>query len=629
LKLIETLLVLDHEAGVQDTGATFTEHMLNSYADRSLTSLIVLSTRTGSLAARCLRLLVQYAPYYRCCAFGLVQHFPTLSALLKLSVNLSSNPSLKDVVSQIMRVEVALTVALCLAQDPRCRQILSSQLHDHAAYMQQLRASLLSNLNGAALDYYGDIDIVDVTGELVNDTAKVVWESSGRPSRMSIQRVLEDQEARWSTFSHDAPRNPKPMGRKDSETARLERLTFILLSYSVHSTLTRAREDHAGPAEPESVALPQGTSRASSQDEQDPPLAQSNPTRASMLREWRTHPDKFQVLRRAVSRNANAMEGPRAAPAGSTEPPEPSKSHAHPKGYLSNFVDPLSRPTPRSFKPVPVEGLSPKRALFSKFECAMQLCTTFAQYFNKGGEHSVIFEKSRDGFVRRQPRPSVSLTAANAAPSTAKYWTVQHLKEGDLFYFSIPFVQLSQRTLEQVRARAIRHLNVIKKSFIVTPHALKCRRWFLYDMTTHIMPGVIHSLSQLVELFAIHGEEEVKFPILLFREAELAAVDQSDEPMDEHQGLQAVSLHCGNLLEVIDQVRFYFIRLEERKDGQHSTMTSGSPKSERRKTFLRDLERRIDSLSKIRFTGEEGMASAASTLMQAGNDDAEESTDDD
>ena len=146
-----------------------------------------------------------------------------------------------------------------------------------------------------------------------------------------------------------------------------------------------------------------------------------------------------------------------------------------------------------------------KNAIFSKFDAALNLCVAFAQYFNKVGEpQKVVYETTPDGaFARRAPNRAAWFNANHAMKT--KSWTLAQLKEGDLFYFSIPFVALNTFSVEQVRSRAVRHHSHVKKSFIVTPQAAKGRRWFLYDMTNHIMPGIINTLAELLELFAVRG----------------------------------------------------------------------------------------------------------------------------
>eukprot|EP00658_Telonema_sp_P-2_P068022 TRINITY_DN5696_c0_g1_i2.p2 TRINITY_DN5696_c0_g1~~TRINITY_DN5696_c0_g1_i2.p2 ORF type:complete len:116 (+),score=30.21 TRINITY_DN5696_c0_g1_i2:115-462(+) len=94
-------------------------------------------------------------------------------------------------------------------------------------------------------------------------------------------------------------------------------------------------------------------------------------------------------------------------------------------------------------------------------------------------------------------------------------WTTEPLREGDLFYFSVPFETMTAFAVDQVRLQAICHLNRLKKSYLVTPHTMKGRRWFIFDMTTHVLPKTISVLKDILELIEVHGEENVRFPMLV------------------------------------------------------------------------------------------------------------------
>lgn len=690
LKLTETLLDLEKESSVPDrdrmhgkssssTSSSFSEYLLSSYAERIFVQHLQPNSRVGSLASRCLRLLIQVAPFYRFAAFGLVQHFPSLSKILKLCVTLASDVAgNREVVSQVVRVEASIAITLCLAQDPRCRQLLDSQLTEHPHYMAQLRSALLSNLNSAALDYFEDVQIVDAVGDLLTWEGAVQWENfsasspfattAARPTKESVTAVFDNQEGRWASspvpgdvthpqggvvnapgFMKQQLHHHASRPTSDLERGKLQRLVFILLTYVAHRTLGQSHHpqassnvfggSHTGLESPVVEVSPISAGGGASMP--PPPAADAAgpvPTRASMLREWGSHPHKAGAVMRAAetireggtiggtSSNATYVQdsfAAGAAPSTSSQPPHPSSR------VLLTPAKMVRRPSPQR------QQSHHRGSTFSKFDHALKLAMQFAQYFRgSGGDrpaHKVaLYETSGDGFARRVPSsqigggdpsrryvdPAASLAPGALPPpssSQQRSWSVDQLKEGDLFFFSLPLLEVTQHSLEQVRARAIRHLNVIKKSFVVTPQVAKSRRWFLFDMATHVLPGIIHATSQLIELFVLHGDEAAKFPMVLFREQALR--DDPQQSNREDQIASSSELHAGNLLEVLDQVRFYFSNVSK----ANPTVAEGSP---RRSTYLADLESKIAILSAQKFDGREGSTSAAAAGMDGEYRDA-------
>jgi hypothetical protein len=342
------------------------------------------------------------------------------------------------------------------------------------------------------------------------------------------------------------------------------------------------------------------------------------------MRQFNSQPEKLAAVQRLASTSRQASE-------------ERGVANASASYTASNFVDPLKQPTADSFKRAHRGGApsSPTQALFSKFDHALKLCTSFAQFFDKPTEPSpVVYETTSDGLVRRVPSSSVATSSSSASkqPPTGagrtlssgpvllsgsdatRSWTVQQLKEGDLFFFSIPLAALDATAVDHVRTRAIRHLSTIKKAFIVTPQVAKARRWFLFDMSNHIMPGIVHALSQLIELFGVHGEEAVKFPILMFREGTDSSAGHADVD-------GVASLHSGNLNETLNQVRFYFSKVTERRGPAAATDLFSS---RRKSTYLEDLERKMAALSDSKLGGSKPVANSFAV-----SDDDDDEIDDD
>lgn len=608
LKLTETLIVTDGMApGSSSTAlasaATVTDHFQTGFLERYLVLTMAYeggssghagssraSPRVASLAARCLRLYLQYSPFYRFTAFQICSHFPTFAKLMHVVAQLNQPPaaavassrrsgpgsSSSDVaaVFQILRVETSIAVALMLLADPRCRHSFVEQLQG-SGWLDDLRTNLLHGLNSAAMEYYGGVAIVDATGQLLNHPAEAVWEG-GRPTRTSVQAILQRQEARWQAVdagsqaatTMDAAEAQRAI--ESCEDDRATRLGFILLSYAVHSSLSvpSNRGEASQPAAAMSPTRGQMTSESSSTPAMSHPsmFSASLPTKASMLREWKSMPQQAG-----------------AAPPNALRPT--SAGHYHKAAAGPHHAT----------SPVAAAPPSPVRqAVFNKFDAALSLVTHFAQYFQRPGEGRPVVYETQGGFARRVPTNATWF--ARPTPG-ARSWSIDQLTEGDLFYFAIPLSVLSSYAVDQVRTRATRHLIYIKKSFVVTPQTAKARRWFLYDMLNHVMPAIINALTDLLTLFSAYGDENVKFPIVMFRERDTAG-SQPD--------LGAPAVHCGNLLRTIEEARYYFRNASAAPDASTSSQAVRSPISTAADSqYLRDLDAKIKALSSVRFTGNE------------------------
>ena len=161
----------------------------------------------------------------------------------------------------------------------------------------------------------------------------------------------------------------------------------------------------------------------------------------------------------------------------------------------------------------------------------------------------------------------MSAAIARRAPKT---WCVDDLREGDLFYFAVPLSTLSAFAVDQVRIQAVRHLNHLKRSYIVVPNNMKGRRWFIFDMSTHVMPHVIAALDDVLELMEAHGEQNCRFPLLMFKEDGGAAAGMgiggfagNNNVLTAPDAVPAATLNSGNLFESLDQLRFYFSKMAE------------------------------------------------------------------
>jgi hypothetical protein len=124
-------------------------------------------------------------------------------------------------------------------------------------------------------------------------------------------------------------------------------------------------------------------------------------------------------------------------------------------------------------------------------------------------------------------------------------------------------------------------------------------------MLNHCMPAIIAAVGDLIELCGQHGDENVKFPIVMFREKELQRAADATPQQAQRQAAADASLHSGNLLEVIDQVRFYF-RGNEARQGTTTARSPQGTATQMSSQYLRDVESKIRALSTMQFAGDEG-----------------------
>eukprot|EP01062_Namystynia_karyoxenos_P025149 TRINITY_DN19870_c0_g2_i1.p1 TRINITY_DN19870_c0_g2~~TRINITY_DN19870_c0_g2_i1.p1 ORF type:complete len:1046 (+),score=301.63 TRINITY_DN19870_c0_g2_i1:77-3139(+) len=236
-----------------------------------------------------------------------------------------------------------------------------------------------------------------------------------------------------------------------------------------------------------------------------------------------------------------------------------------------------SAPRPQAAPPPP--------EVFSKFDSALKLAVHFAQYHNRKQQSVPLFRSTPDGYMISQTKARDPWCPV-VTKKPLKSWSVRDLREGDLLYFSIPFGGVTVDAVEQVAARCRRHLTCVKRMFLTTPQRQKGRRWFLFDMLNNIVPGIRDILQTLIELLHRHGEENLKFPLLMFREQEM------------HEGERAV--HPGNIVEVIDQIQFYF----KQQPGDLAGVNSA---------YIRDIDARIRALASQEFNGYEDDVSSDSS----------------
>ncbi|RNF16622.1 casein kinase II, alpha chain [Trypanosoma conorhini] len=647
----------------------------------SAAEAFVAGTTVACLSARCLRLLVQHAPYYRNAAFFLVQHLPSSSRLLKTSVRLatfvgaghggddalhgagrgrgSDTPTGRegggvDEAALMLAVELAILVGLCLAQDPRARQLLAAEFCHHHLEAQQTRSALISNLNLVSLSYFaaqgggGVSAIVDVTGRRLNTLGAVAWDTPDRPSRAAVHSLFTAQESRWNRgelqrvspapasraqdaagvaeagagsadAADDLSREAEaarwrgeeeeeegvlPASLAASERQRLQRLTFIVLSYAIHYTFKFATEDAA--AATQFAAALRCTADDDGLREALAPVAGKAP------RYYETY--MLDASGGATREEAAGPQPPMAKsflfPSRRDRPLRGRGRHVSPAGANgAGSVGECVRDVPDG----PAAELTAEEArLFLRFHRGLRLFCDLAQFYTPHPtsllSRTAVYQATAEkGMVRRQGRREAQRTIAKilqeaqdaavppprlqpqSAPQpqrrrqqqvsslgllgvNTRAWSINELQEEDLFYFYIPYPQLTREALQYTRRRAVTHGKRLKRVFAVTPQAAKARRWLLHDAIANIMPGVVHALSQFIQWFDAYGADAVKLPLLIyFDDDEVRGAGggggggggegrTTPSPPAPLPRADEVALHAGNLIPLLQPIAFYLQR---------------------------------------------------------------------
>ncbi|KAJ9442306.1 hypothetical protein DIPPA_03538 [Diplonema papillatum] len=689
---------------------TLTMHWINKAGYRAM--LHNASSQAGAkvsgAASAAFRHLVQFAPWQCQLGHRIMENWSTMGILLK---TLQKQAKPDDVEVQIPLIELSIALGLLFAQSPHTRSAVHNELSRFPAWLPTLRSRFIDHLNRAALNYYSDIEIFDVTGSLVNSMQGIQWNDTGsgppQAKKASIRNIFAQQEERLAESVHPARSQmlpPVSTAYDDHETMKqkMMRLTFVIIVYAIHITLSpgqvpptsqsqnMAGEPFSGAGPPSLAVSPQyaqqpATATASSSSatgsespvvgqHQRPPQAMQAPYQSPAM-QMSSHPQQMphydpNMMPYMPPNEASPAFPPYAQtsvrhppqpqpPAGFGRPPQtytPSRPSAREEGpravmrqigtaydvmlearaanpsadasltragrtgrgipppYNANSTlashatrsarnDPMF-PTAggaiRSHSPGAMSTGRPAhdaelRQTYSKFDNALRLTIHFAQYFNRKVEKKSTYKATPDGYMIRQTHIANPWTPI-VKKNRLKSWSVKDLKEGDLFYFQIPFNELSTDALEQVLSRARKHLTNAKKMFLITPQKAKGRRWFLFDVLNNIVPRVQDVLLELIKLLQQHGEENVKFPLFMFREQEM----QEGERF----------IHPGNLLDIVDQIKFYFAQSPNDLIGVNSN-------------YIKDLDERMKALASREFTGYEDDLSSTSTSEISSDDSSD------
>lgn len=480
-----------------------------------------------------LRFMVQYTPHMLGIHAMIVNDFPSLSSLLKSVIDAgkqlghtpaspaaaaASSPqrsstaagSDSEAAFDAYCVELSVAVSLLAAQSTTFRRYLQRELLTVPLWATTLKASLLGCLGKASLEFYGSLDMIDATGHHLNALDGIEWSDANKPRRQSVLGVFERQEARVNS-GLVAPQSPPPLSEahSDQEWQRRCRLSFVLLNFAVHLSLSI--EDDAAAST---------TTQLRNQSNIDSSRQSPPPTNNAAAFATPKTP-------RGVGRPSSSRAGS-AAPSRGPLFPNASTIKGSEIGQRS------------ALSPQEREALA---VSFDRFNSSFQLTLQLAECYAKKGRDEAAYVSTNDGFVIRSEKLK-NPWGPVAEKVSLRSWAVKDVQDGDLFYFAIPFDDLNERSIGIVEERGRRHLSRIKKTMVTVSQNAKGRRWFLYDCVNFVLPRTFNILNELRQMCTDHGEANLRFPVFLFREKEM------------HLGERCV--HPGNIIEVVDQVRFYF-----------------------------------------------------------------------
>ncbi|RNF01170.1 putative casein kinase II, alpha chain [Trypanosoma rangeli] len=484
----------------------------------NLSKVVLLRIRDGGNAAaaraRSLRLLIQYTPAVYELPRQILHDTEVLAVLLKGIVDAGrgrTTPGEDFTAFQIKGLEMALCLAIVLTQSPTYRERLTAELKDYPQWAAAIKNAVISLLNAASLEYFTSIELWDVTGHHLNLLDRVPWDANHTPQQRYIRQLFQEQAQRISvtretvSMEYEALSFPQSDAYHDFDEVQQEKKARLtFILLAVATNITFPVESRVAATAAVEQPLP--------------------------------------VQRRSESRAATGV---------------PTWTQAGGSKQRECVVSPevLVSPARLGNGPPSTTLLDEKEAVaiaYDKFNSSMSFVMRFTQHYSKAKRKAGVVVETDDGYRLRMSRLKNPWHTI-VEDQRLKTWQVKNLKVGDLFYFSVPFDEINAKALGAVLYKARRHMVYLKKELLVTPQCSKGRRWFLYDMMRNIMPKALGQLEELNAFVQSRGADGVRFPIFLFREKEL------------HFGER--TLHPGNLMEVLDQIGFYFAQSADKTVG--------------------------------------------------------------
>eukprot|EP01062_Namystynia_karyoxenos_P083671 TRINITY_DN9664_c0_g1_i1.p1 TRINITY_DN9664_c0_g1~~TRINITY_DN9664_c0_g1_i1.p1 ORF type:complete len:1205 (+),score=388.94 TRINITY_DN9664_c0_g1_i1:219-3617(+) len=395
-------------------------------------------------------------------------------------------------------------------------------------------------------------------------------------------------------------------------------LTHALLAHALHATLT---PPPAGPSQisaaPPSEVPPFSPPLAFPSPHKSAPEEGGAPPLAAGVAATNPDADAAGIAMMAsLGRAQPSARGPRSASASRSRPrsaransrafspdkrpPWNSGGNAGKKGLFSapSLGAKRSNFTPSKEPRSPGRTLGHSDQDYVDMAILMHLPITFGACYNK--RNKPLLRCYNAGGAR----PYVQQLQKS---TTLQSWEVKDLRQGDLFAFFIPFHKLSEDRVTHEIARLHRHMTKMRKGHLTTPHSQKGLRWFFYDMQHYILPKMETLLADLRDLVAVHGSQNLIFYLNIIRlmeqgkeqkarndaamlssggsvptpprgpgdgllqrddsgaqqpESPAAAFEREDllqaEVLTLSRGKYRDTVHCGNIIFVLDRLKAYF-----------------------------------------------------------------------
>jgi len=553
-KLTETLFNTERENKVQYIEA-HREFIAKGYWRSFIRVLKQCSVRPASLAVRSFRYLLQSAPSEENLSRQVVNHFQSLSVLLKAALeqtktaNSGKQNSSNNIAHKLLKVEISIVLALLFAQSPQSRRQVHTELIPFPLWMSTLRGALLKHLTYAEVDYFSDMKLVDERGRDLCAEFRAL--SMDTLDTNVLKGIFSEQDIyEGSRDETSAIFTKKPSGK----------IYHFILSYIIHDTLSN--EDETGNTSPRTPG--KATNNAT-----EPPYITAAQTPNST---------KNKDNNVSVGDDSFANQFSHVIPPSTGKKNVPEQSP-----YPSQINTPVVALTPiekpQSATPKKQSEISALRKVVSKssesfslqkrqFENTVFLCKRLGEWY-ESKEMKIKRQQAQDEYIKAH-RLAANISGYRNIPDgyinakdglvlryrqsespqkLYKSWTDEDVKTTDAFTFEIPFDDFTVERIERIIVLLMKHTKYIKKAFIICPKApnSKGRRSFLMDMNTNIMPKTYNILSELLMMMKEYGPENIKMPIYLWKGKE-----RKDSSLTQYNILEImefVKIHIANYFQ--------------------------------------------------------------------------------
>eukprot|EP01062_Namystynia_karyoxenos_P084486 TRINITY_DN9950_c0_g1_i2.p2 TRINITY_DN9950_c0_g1~~TRINITY_DN9950_c0_g1_i2.p2 ORF type:complete len:983 (+),score=308.29 TRINITY_DN9950_c0_g1_i2:78-3026(+) len=556
LRLLETVFVLEACSGGR-CGALITTVLVEDAWKPLLSRDAQQPVGIKVLNVRAMRRLVQCCTTPALCGElhdAFTRFFPSLSLLLNADPAAAAGAAGGGPEAQQLRVELALCFAVLLAKHPQSREFASDTLRAYPVWMAQIRERLLAALADATPRLLNSVFVIDAAACWLNDHRQypeLDWGDRGALA-VAAAHVFAEQELSVAGRRGEPP----PTFAMEEEAAedwsgllppqeRKARLTHALLSHAVRVTLT-----------------PKGSHEDVAREPPQLPLSWMTPVEADAALHGADGAVAAAVLEGLAANRRTQV----ASPARRARPPGAQRGRA---SCTSRSPAARRRPETPGAPTTRARSAGTRRAPAPPADDVVDMAIlTYLPV-----THGAYYDRHNRTVTRHFPAPSGPRTKGGTRPflqqvtkaAALQSWEASDLQRSDLFGFFIPFSELTVERVERELQRLHRHSLKMKKGSLTTPASQRGRRWFYCDMHHHVLPKAEKMLTELRDLVAAHGQQNILFFLNIVKLMEQQGGQQADLRGQLQAEVQTVSgsrypdtLHCGNLRSVLDRMADYF-----------------------------------------------------------------------